>query len=522
MSATTTTELEATSLQATPSQHGRNSQHEHRAELTSMESRVETKGTTAVIISAIGGVTLISSMLAGLVTIGLPVIARDLKISDTLLIWPVSIYSLTCGCTLILAGAVADVVGSRVMYLLGTFLQSIFTMACGLSRTSLQLIIFRGFAGVAISFCLPSAVSLIMHYFSSGRRRNLAFAVMGGGQPIGFTLGLVMGGGLTDSLGWQVGFYLGAGINTVLFLLALFSLPQIKRQQSLTLQRLKTDIDWIGAFVLSTSLALLLYVFATWTADIANISSPESISCLALGAALLPAFATWIHRQEKLGKAVLIRNSIWRNKAFTSICVNVFLTWGAFNATEVFLTFFFQDVQGLSATAASIRFLPEPVAGAVTNILIGLYVHRLRADWALMTSFMLSALSPLLLAVMKQGSSYWEYVFPAVALVPISSDVLWTISQLVITAEFEENTQALAGGVFNTVAQIGKSIGLALAAINASSTTIKVSVPGSSHDDQLLEGYRAAWWFTFAATMSCICVTILGLRNIGKVGVKRD
>lgn len=229
-----------------------------------------------------------------------------------------------------------------------------------------------------------------------------------------------------------------------------------------------------------------------------------------------------MHRQENLGNAVLIRNSLWRNKAFTSICINVFLVWGSFNATETFMTFLFQDVEGLSATAASIRFLPEPVTGATVNILIGLFVHRLRAGWTLQISFVISALSPLLLAVMHEDATYWAFQFPAVALVPIATDVLYTISQLIITAEFEENTQALAGGVFNTVAQIGKSVGLALSAVVASSVTAKASGPRTSHEDDLLKGYRAAWWFTFAATVACIFVTLFGLRGLGKVGVKRD
>lgn len=261
-------------------------------------------------------------------------------------------------------------------------------------------------------------------------------------------------------------------------------------------------------------------MYSTWTGDIANIKSAESISVLIIGLALLPTFALWAYRRETSGKTVLIRNSIWRNKAFSSVCINVFLTWASFNATETFVTFLFQDVQKHSATAASIRFLPEPVTGTVANILMGLYVHRLQADWALVVSFIASAISPLLLAVMREDASYWEFEFPAVALIPISTDVLYTISQLIITAEFDERTQALAGGVFNTVGQIGKTVGLALSAVVASSVTRKLG--SNNHEDDLLRGYRAAWWFTFAAAVTCIIVTVLGLRNIGKVGLKRE
>lgn len=235
----------------------------------------------------------------------------------------------------------------------------------------------------------------------------------------------------------------------------------------------------------------------------------------------MPTFVIWVHRQEKLGHAVLIRNSIWRNKVFTSICAIVFLTWGAFNATEAYLPFFFLDVQRLSVTGASLRLLPESVSGALTNILVGLYVHRLQANWLLVGSFFVSAVGPLLLAVMKPHDTYWEFVFPAVTLIPVSTDVLYTISQLVITAEFDDKTQGLAGGVFNTVAQVGKSVGLAISAVIASSVTNSGGT-SSLAEDRLFKGYQAAWWLTFAATVVCPLITLLTLGNIGKVGLKRE
>lgn len=148
------------------------------------------------------------------------------------------------------------------MYLIGTFLQTVITLACGLSKTSTQMIVFRAFAGIAISFCLPSAVSLITTYFPTGRRRNLAFGAMGGGQPLGYVVGLVIGGTLTDAIGWQAGFYLAAGINAVLFVLALFGMPRVNRPTGNSLARLKSEVDWVGALILSTALAMLLYVFA--------------------------------------------------------------------------------------------------------------------------------------------------------------------------------------------------------------------------------------------------------------------
>ena len=148
------------------------------------------------------------------------------------------------------------------MYLLGCLLQSAFTLACGLARTSLQLLFFRAMAGIATAFCLPSAVSLITSYFPHGQRRNFAFAMMGAGQPVGFSIGVVVGGILADGPGWRVGFYIAAAINTVFLGLALLGLPKPAETSRPSLSRLRTEIDWPGALILSTALGLLSYVFA--------------------------------------------------------------------------------------------------------------------------------------------------------------------------------------------------------------------------------------------------------------------
>jgi MFS family permease len=148
------------------------------------------------------------------------------------------------------------------MYLLGTFLQSAFTLACGLAQDSLQLLVFRALAGIAIAFCLPSAVSLITLYFPHGKRRNLAFAAMGSGQPIGFSVGLAVGGVLADGPGWRVSFYIAAAVNTIFLGIGVFGLPKSPQQYKDLLARLATEVDWPGALALSTSLGLLSYVFA--------------------------------------------------------------------------------------------------------------------------------------------------------------------------------------------------------------------------------------------------------------------
>lgn len=325
----TMTAVELTTNASTPKSDARQSRLPARPDDPITPATTPRKGPTAAIFLSIGGVTLISSMLAGVVTVALPHMVTDLHIPASLLLWPSSIYALTCGCSLILAGAIADVVGSRFMYILGTALQSAFTLACGLSRTSTQLILFRGLAGVAVAFCLPSAVSLITSYFPHGRRRNMAFATMGGGQPLGFAVGLVVGGVLADSPAtWRGAFYIAAGINTLVLIVTFFGLPKLAKDQEFAWKQLWNEIDWTGAILLSTSLGMLSYVFAALTGAVLTIREPTTISLVVLAILLIPAFALWVQRQERLGRPAIIPNSIWRNRVFTSICIDVFLLWG--------------------------------------------------------------------------------------------------------------------------------------------------------------------------------------------------
>jgi MFS family permease len=148
------------------------------------------------------------------------------------------------------------------MYLVGCFLQAIFTLACGLSKTGIQLIIFRALSGVAASFCLPSAVSVINNAFPPGRSRNMAFASMGCAQPVGFGFGLVVGGVFADSIGWSWGFHVAAMVNFVIFVFSGLYLPRPPKAGLFSWHRLMSEIDWVGATIASSCLAMLSFVFA--------------------------------------------------------------------------------------------------------------------------------------------------------------------------------------------------------------------------------------------------------------------
>jgi hypothetical protein len=130
-----------------------------------------------------------------------------------------------------------------------------------------------------------------------------------------------------------------AVINFCFSMASIWSLPTIYHPSAKRwTRRLVEDIDWAGAIILSVALGILLYVLAMTTSSYRNIDDSQNIALLVVSGVLLACFPCWMWFQEKRGKPALIPNRLWRNAAFTSICVSVFFGWASLNGIEYFST----------------------------------------------------------------------------------------------------------------------------------------------------------------------------------------
>lgn len=292
-----------------------------------------------LIVFTLSGLSSLNTLGSGLLTVALPQIARDIDLDESLLLWPASVYALAAGCLLLIFGAFADVVGAKIVWVTGSFLYVVFTLAVGLSQTGIQIIVFRTLLGIAVSMCLPTAVSLTTNTFPRGNWRNIAFASIGMGQPIGYSVGLILGGVFTDTIGWRWGFYASAIINCFISICALWALPSVHRPAVKPWTRqLKEDIDWIGALILSIALGILLYVLAMTTSSYRRFSDVQNIVLVTFSLLLLLAFPVYMNYQVRRNKPAIIPNKLWRNVPFTATCIAVFFCWAAFNAFQYFST----------------------------------------------------------------------------------------------------------------------------------------------------------------------------------------
>ncbi|KAI1368116.1 MFS general substrate transporter [Xylaria arbuscula] len=514
--------LVVSNLYETSSQDGRLPEETQRILQATKPAGFSKARTVAVVIHLLG-LSLFSSFSNGIIVVGLPAITGTLQLSEGLLLWPASVFYLTAGSTLLLTGSLADTVGPKSINMLGALLGAAFTLGCGFAQTGGELIAFRALQGISNAIIVPSSISIISTNVKDGRPRNLGFACLGLAGPIGFSLGLVLGGVFIDSIGWRPAFYFVGASTGVLFLVGFWALPHDRSRSAHSVwKRLATEIDWVGAAVASTGLATLSYIFATLSADVNNIRDASSIALLTISVISIPAFIGWMHYRVKRNRTALMPNALWKSLVFTSICIMVLFSTAVTNCIELYSSLFFQEVQSASALGASLRILPSLIAGALINLSAGLFVNRVPVMWSVLATAVLSTAAPLIMAVIGPATPYWYGAFFAQILAPLSCDILFTIGLLVISDVFPPHTQALGGAVFNTCAQLGTAIGLSVTSLISRAVTDASEYEDVTSPSALLTGYKAVFWTLFAWMALVSVISVPGLRKVGRIGLKRD
>jgi MFS family permease len=222
------------------------------------------------------------------------------------------------------------------------------------------------------------------------------------------------------------------------------------------------------------------------------------------------------------GKAALVPNKLWFNLPFTSTCIMVALSYGVMNSIELFSSLYFQEIQHASTLTTSLYLLPNLGVGVIINIGVGFFVDRVPARWLVAGSAMICAFSPFIMALMNPTWNYWYLAFWAQLFAPFSADVLFTVGLIIVSNSFPEETQALAGAVFNTVAQFGMSLGMGSCQVVALGVQSGDDNAASESAMAVLKGYRASYWLMFGYMIVCIVIAVVGLRKAGKVGLKRE
>ena len=448
-------------------------------------------------LSSITMSAIISAGLAGAMAIALPHLQRDLSFSTSQLSWIQSAYSLVTGSFLLLFGSLADILGRKRVLLFGSVWLSMWCLIAGFADS--WVIICRALQGLGAAAMLPSSIGLLGASYTSGKRRNVAFAIYGAGAPVGFSFGLVFGGICTEFLNWRWIMYFFSIATAALAVLVFFALPRDQVAPDSSLR----NLDWTGVIVVTSGLILLIFSLTSAPNASDGWKTPYVLATLVLSVLLLCAF---FYYETRIINA-LIPPAIWRHKNMIAISAVMFAFWGGFNVQSYYATLVFQEIDHSSPLLTTAKFLPMAICGVLVNVLVVFIVGRLTGTILLSIAGTAFLAALLLFSESPSGLIYWAMKFPALCLVVVGADIAFNVANLFYQSSVPLSEKALAGGILSTVTNIGTAFGLALAN----------SVAGTQPD--LSKTYQTGLRVGAGLSGLGLCTVIMFIR-IGIVGTK--
>ncbi|QRW23568.1 major facilitator superfamily transporter [Rhizoctonia solani] len=461
------------------------------------------------------------------ISIALPEIGKDLGISQADLQWLVSAYSLTSGCFLLLFGRLADLFGRKKAFLLGNVWFLAWAIGCGFAPDAISLDVMRALQGMGAAATIPSAVGILAHEFPPSAARSIAFATFSAGAPLGGAIGFVIGGLMTEytSVRWRGVFYVSAGLAALTILAGALGI-----HRDTPSEEQDRRIDWVGAFLSTAALVLLTFSLAQSSSAPDGWRTPYIPVILVISILLLGCFVYWEHYLEtRTSRPPLMRLGLWTraNGKFAAIQLVVLFNWSCFTTWQFFVTWVFYcspSTRFLTILLATksiwgcLLLLPMSVSGLLCNLVIALFIGRISGTILIAVGCFFTGLAALLFAVIKPSLTYWAFGFPAAAVVVFGADFMFATGSIFVAKVALPHEQSLAGGIFNTLNQLGTAFGLAIASV-VNNSVYRQSVRASGDEvESLLLGYRAAFWTCFGFGMAALVLTLVFLRGIGIVG----
>jgi EmrB/QacA subfamily drug resistance transporter len=281
------------------------------------------------------------------VIVALPRIQTDLNASLTGLQWVVDAYTLALAALILTAGALSDRYGRRLLFSFGVVVFTLGSLACGFAWDVAALDIARGIQGIGGAALFATALALIGHEYR-GREFFGAIAVWGATIGAAVASGPLVGGLLTDGLGWRWVFFVNIPVGCFALFVALRRMAESRDEGAV-----RTDVAGLVTF----SAALFLIVFGLLRGNTEGWSSALIVSTLAAGVALLAAFVLVELRQER----PMLDMSLFRRPAFVGVSLATFALGAGMFAMFPYISIYLQDVLGASPLGAGLRFLPLTV-----------------------------------------------------------------------------------------------------------------------------------------------------------------
>jgi EmrB/QacA subfamily drug resistance transporter len=417
-----------------------------------------------------------------IVNVALPNIQRDLHFSQSSLTWVLNGYLITFGSFLLLGGRLGDLVGRRRMFLSGITLFTLASLACGLADSQTLLVIARFVQGLGGAAAVSVTVAIITSEFPEPRERAQAmstymFVVAGGGS-----LGLILGGVITELVNWHWIFFINIPIGLAAIVLGRM---WIVESPALGIGR---DVDWLGSALITSSMISLVYAIVT--ASDHGWGSAHTLGFAGLAVALLAGF---VGLEHVLAKPIMPLRVFRLPGLAASSLIRGLLIIGMF-ATFFIGVLYLERIRGYGVLTTGVAFLAQTlVLGALSLGTTAKLVHRFGPRPVLVVGLALATAGLALFSQIGLHTGYAPLLAGAMVLIGAGAGLSFMPLLTMAMAEVPIADAGLASGIVNTSLQISAAIGVAVLGTLSTERTHDLLAAGSTRLPALLDGYRLAF-----------------------------
>lgn len=449
----------------------------------------------ALVLALLALAQLITSLDYNIVYVALPEIGESLAFSSQTLQWVVSAYAVVFGGFLLLGGRASDLLGRRRMFVTGLALYGVGSLLGGLADASELLVAARAVQGLGGAFLFPATLSLVITSFTEGAQRNRALAVWAGAGASGMVLGSLLGGVLTQALGWESVFFVNVPLAAVAIAFAYVLIPADGARAA------GRSFDLPGA--LTGTAGATLVVFSLVQGPESGWASAGVLGAAAAGLLLIAVFLAIEVRSAE----PLMPLRLFRNRNLSTGVATTFMFMATFGSLLYFLTVYFQGVHGYSALETGVAFLVPMVAGVVGSTVGGRLATRFGARTTILASLAVGAAGTLMLALPMDPSGSYLALVPGLIVLSLGQGALYTSMFSASSAGVDPMEQGIASGIVSTGQQVGGAVGLALLVAIANSVTGD-GATGEALREATTDGLRTAVLVAAGAMVAAMAIAL--------------
>ena len=442
------------------------------------------------ILAILGIAQLMVVLDATIVNIALPSAQRALHFSNDNRQWIVTAYSLAFGSLLLLGGKISDVFGRKWTFVIGLIGFALASAVGGAAQSFIMLAVARAFQGAFGALLAPAALSLLTTTFTETSERNKAFGIYGAIAGSGASIGLLLGGVLTEYLNWRFSMYVNVAFAIVAVAGAMALLHNIPQED-------KPRIDLPGAVVVSLGLFAVVFGFNraqadSWTAAITIVS-------LAVGVVLLIAFALLETRVAHPLLPLRVPAERNRGASFVAMLLSAAAMFGVF----LFLTYYLQQTRGYSPIKTGLAFLPMTGAIMITAVTVStVLLTRVGPKILVSLGMLLAGVGMAVFTQIGLHTSYASTVLIGELVMGVGLGLVFATAMNSSTIGVAPSDAGVASALVNACQQVGGALGTALLstiAASAASSFVAGHATGPRPSATLLaqsaiHGYTTAFW----------------------------